>query len=70
MLWRGLLRRRFLGPVDCEYFVVLLLDRKNRLIGINTVSMGSLTASAEPSKFEAKKSPKANSLAGCFYSSQ
>ena len=39
------LLRRFLGPVDREYFVVLLLDRKNRLIGINTVSMGSLTAS-------------------------
>jgi DNA repair protein RadC len=39
------LLRRFLGPVDREYFVVVLLDRRNRLIGINTVSIGSLTAS-------------------------
>lgn len=37
--------RRYLGPVDREHFLVALLDRKNRVIGINTVSIGSLTAS-------------------------
>jgi DNA repair protein RadC len=36
---------RYLEGVDREHFVVLLLDRKNQLIGINTVSIGSLTAS-------------------------
>jgi DNA repair protein RadC len=37
--------RRLLGPVDREYFLVAMLDRKNKVIGVNTVSMGSLTAS-------------------------
>jgi DNA repair protein RadC len=37
--------RRYLGPVDREHFIVALLDRKNRVIGINTVAIGSLTAS-------------------------
>jgi DNA repair protein RadC len=36
--------RRFLGPVDREHFLVAMLDRKNRLIGINTVAIGSLSA--------------------------
>src|SRR5262245_31502639 len=36
---------RYLANVDREHFVILLLDRKNQVIGINTVSMGSLTAS-------------------------
>ena len=31
--------------MDREHFVVILLDRKNAPIGINTVSIGSLTAS-------------------------
>jgi DNA repair protein RadC len=31
--------------VDREHFMVILLDRKNAPIGINTVSIGSLTAS-------------------------
>ena len=35
----------YLDGVDREYFVVFLLDQKNHVIGINTVSMGSLTAS-------------------------
>ena len=35
----------YLADVDREYFVILLLDQKNQVIGINTVSMGSLTAS-------------------------
>jgi DNA repair protein RadC len=39
------LLRQYLGAVDREYFVVILLDRKHAPIGINTVSIGSLTAS-------------------------
>jgi DNA repair protein RadC len=39
------LLRQFLGAVDREHVVVILLDRKNRLIGINTVSIGSVDAS-------------------------
>jgi DNA repair protein RadC len=39
LLWQ------FLDQVDREHFVVIMVDRKNRLIGINTVSVGSLTAS-------------------------
>ena len=39
------LLRQYLGAVDREHFVVVLLDRKNAPIGINTVSIGSLTAS-------------------------
>jgi DNA repair protein RadC len=37
--------RRYLGPVDREHFAILMLDRKNKVIGIHTVSIGSLTAS-------------------------
>ena len=39
------LLQTYLADVDREYFVVLLLDRKHQVIGINTVSIGSLTAS-------------------------
>lgn len=39
LLWQVLDR------VDREHFIVIPVDRKNRLIGINTVSVGSLTAS-------------------------
>jgi DNA repair protein RadC len=35
----------YLDGVDREHFVVFLLDQKNHVIGINTVSVGSLTAS-------------------------
>src|SRR6266446_9901050 len=35
----------FLADVDREHFVVMMLDQKNKVIGINTVSIGSLTAS-------------------------
>ena len=35
----------YLAGVDREHFVILLLDQKNQVIGINTVSLGSLTAS-------------------------
>jgi DNA repair protein RadC len=34
-----------LEGADREHFIVILLNRKNGVIGINTVSMGSLTAS-------------------------
>ncbi|ETW92387.1 MAG: DNA repair protein RadC [Candidatus Entotheonella factor] len=37
--------RSYLDDADREHFVVLLLDRKHQMIGINTVSIGSLTAS-------------------------
>ncbi len=37
--------RQHLADVDREHFVVLLLNRKNVVIGVNTVSVGSLTAS-------------------------
>ncbi len=36
--------QRYLGDADREHFVVLLLDRKNNVIGINTVAIGSLSA--------------------------
>jgi len=35
----------YLAGVDREHFVVLMLDQKNKVIGIHTVSIGSLTAS-------------------------
>jgi DNA repair protein RadC len=35
----------YLADVDREHFVVLMLDQKNQVIGLHTVSMGSLTAS-------------------------
>src|SRR4029453_1700855 len=35
----------YLAEEDREHFVVLLLNSKNCLIGINTVSIGSLTSS-------------------------
>ena len=35
----------YLGDTDREHFIVMLLDQKNKIIGINTVSIGSLTAS-------------------------
>jgi DNA repair protein RadC len=35
----------YLADVDREHFVVLMLDQKNHVIGLHTVSMGSLTTS-------------------------
>src|SRR5215510_3341591 len=35
----------YLADVDREHFVIILINQKNRVIGINTVSIGSLTAS-------------------------
>jgi len=39
------LLQTYLPDADREHFVVLLLDQKHGVIGINTVSVGSLTAS-------------------------
>lgn len=39
------LLQKYLAGVDREHFVVILLDRKNQVIGFHTVSIGSLTAS-------------------------
>ena len=39
------LLQTYLPDVDREHFVVILLDQKHGVIGINTVSIGSLTAS-------------------------
>jgi DNA repair protein RadC len=36
--------QEFLADTDREHFVILMLDQKNQVIGINTVSIGSLTA--------------------------
>jgi DNA repair protein RadC len=35
----------YLADVEREHFVVIFLTQKNRAIGVNTVSVGSLTAS-------------------------
>jgi DNA repair protein RadC len=35
----------YLAEADREHFVVFFVDQKNRVIGMHTVSMGSLTAS-------------------------
>jgi DNA repair protein RadC len=37
--------RTYLGDTDREHFLVAMLDQKNKVIGVNTVSTGSLTAS-------------------------
>src|SRR6266540_6928780 len=34
----------YLADVDREHFVIIMLDRKNKVLGVNTVSVGSLTA--------------------------
>src|ERR1043165_9909040 len=37
--------QEFLADTDREHFVILMLDQKNQVIGLHTVSVGSLTAS-------------------------
>ena len=37
--------RDYLDEVDREHFIIVMLDSKNKLIGIHTVSVGSLTSS-------------------------
>src|SRR6266436_6299581 len=39
------LLQEYLADTDREHFVILMLDQKNQVIGIHTVSVGSLTAS-------------------------
>ncbi len=37
--------REHIGDADREHFVAMLLDTKNKIIGINTVSIGTLSSS-------------------------
>jgi DNA repair protein RadC len=37
--------RKHIGPVDREHLVVLLVDSRHRVVGINTVSIGTASAS-------------------------
>jgi DNA repair protein RadC len=37
--------QEYLAGTDREHFVILMLDQKNQVIGLHTVSIGSLTAS-------------------------
>ena len=37
--------QEYLAGTDREHFVILMLDQKNQVIGIHTVSIGSLSAS-------------------------
>ena len=37
--------RAHIGPADREHFVVLFVSARNQIIGINTVSVGTLSAS-------------------------
>src|SRR5262245_32985237 len=46
----SILLHTYLADVDREHFVVLMLDQKNKVIGIHTVSIGSLTASVVHSR--------------------
>jgi len=42
--------QEYMDGADREMFVVMLLDRKNGVIGLNTVSVGSLSASVVHSR--------------------
>jgi DNA repair protein RadC len=59
----GRLLRDYLGETDREHFVVMLLDRKNKVIGLNTVSIGSLTASVVHPREVSKPAILANAAA-------
>ena len=39
------LLHEYLADADREHFVVIMVDKKNQVIGINTVSVGSLDGS-------------------------
>ncbi len=41
----AVLLQDYIGNVDREHFVIILLNIKNKIIGINTVSIGSLSSS-------------------------
>jgi DNA repair protein RadC len=55
-----------LEDADREHFLVLMLDRKNRLIGVNTVSVGSLSASVVHPRETFKPAILANAAAVIF----
>jgi hypothetical protein len=40
----------YLEGADREHFVVIMLDTKNQVIGIDTVTIGILASLSEPSK--------------------
>lgn len=60
------LLHRYLADVDREHFVAVLLDRKNQVIGLHTVSIGSLTASIVHPREVFKIAILANSAAVIF----
>jgi DNA repair protein RadC len=60
------LLQRYLSGVDREHFVVMLLDRKNKVIGLHTVSVGSLTASVVHPRETFKVAILANAAAVIF----
>jgi len=41
----SILLHTYLADVDREHFVIILINQKNRVLGVNTVSIGRLTAS-------------------------
>jgi DNA repair protein RadC len=41
----SILLHTYLADVDREHFVIILLNQKNRVLGVSTISIGSLTAS-------------------------
>ena len=41
----SMLLHTYLADVDREHFVIILLNQKNRVLGVSTISIGSLTAS-------------------------
>jgi DNA repair protein RadC len=53
----------YLAEEDREHLVVLLLNNKNRVIGINTVSIGSLTSSLAHPREVFKPASLANAAA-------
>ena len=60
------LLRTYLAGVDREHFVVCMVNRKNRLIGLTTVSVGSLTASIVHPREVYKAAILANAAAVLF----
>jgi DNA repair protein RadC len=46
--------RQFLGDVPEEHFVLMVLDCRRRVIGINEVSVGTLSASFDPYSYRQK----------------
>ena len=57
----------YLADVDREHCVILMLDQKNKVIGINTVSIGSLTASVVHPRECFKPGALGDSYASAFW---